>query len=112
MLVNSFTPATLFAVLTLAVVVPARVTTQDPTPRTRSTSAVDLSAPARTAKSGADFQGVWSFATATPLQRPPQFADKPSLTDDEAAQFMHELASRSTDVRGVGRVPKCPVRRH
>jgi hypothetical protein len=47
-----------------------------------------------------DLQGVWNFATATPLQRPPQFADKPFLTDAEAAAFVREsLVTRNTDIR-------------
>ena len=51
-------------------------------------------APARVAPgrltAGPNLQGVSNFATATPLQRPPQFADKPFLTDGEAAAFVRE----------------------
>lgn len=35
-----------------------------------------------------DFKGVWSFATLTPLERLKEFADKPFLTDAEAAEFV------------------------
>ena len=38
-----------------------------------------------------DLQGVWDFATATPLQRPTEFADKPVLSDAEAETFLKEL---------------------
>src|SRR5689334_4976558 len=38
-----------------------------------------------------DLQGVWNFASATPLQRPSQFADKPVLTDAEAAAYLKNL---------------------
>jgi hypothetical protein len=38
-----------------------------------------------------DLQGVWNFASATPLQRPPQFANKPVLTDAEAADYLKNL---------------------
>jgi len=38
-----------------------------------------------------DLQGVWNFASATPLQRPAQFADKPVLTDAEAAAYLKNL---------------------
>jgi hypothetical protein len=37
-----------------------------------------------------DLQGVWDFATLTPLQRPTQFAAKPFLTEAEAAQFAQQ----------------------
>src|SRR6266849_10638802 len=35
--------------------------------------------------------GVWSFATATPLERPKQFARKAVLTDAEAADYLKNL---------------------
>jgi hypothetical protein len=38
-----------------------------------------------------DLQGVWNFASATPLQRPAQFADKPVLTDAEAEAYLKNL---------------------
>jgi hypothetical protein len=34
-----------------------------------------------------DLEGVWSFATITPLERPAEFAGKPELTADEAAAY-------------------------
>ena len=34
-----------------------------------------------------DFQGLWTNGTLTPLQRPPEFADKPTLSAEEAAAF-------------------------
>jgi hypothetical protein len=34
-----------------------------------------------------DLNGVWSYATATPLQRPKALAGKAVLTDREAADF-------------------------
>ena len=38
-----------------------------------------------------DLQGVWNFASATPLQRPAQFADKPVLTEAEAEAYLKNL---------------------
>jgi hypothetical protein len=35
----------------------------------------------RTPDGRPDLQGVWSFATLTPLERPAEFADKPFMTD-------------------------------
>ena len=32
-----------------------------------------------------DLQGVWDFATMTPLERPEQFAGKTTLTEEDAA---------------------------
>jgi hypothetical protein len=34
-----------------------------------------------------DLQGIWTTGTATPLERPVEFADKPSLTEAEAAEY-------------------------
>jgi hypothetical protein len=46
---------------------------------------------ARAADGHADLQGVWEFATLTPLQRPAQFADKPFLTEAEARRFGQQV---------------------
>lgn len=47
-----------------------------------------------------DFQGVWSFATLTPLERPKEFAEKAFLTDAEAAEFVQrQLAAVNADSR-------------
>jgi len=48
--------------------------------------AVHLSAQ-RTGDSHPDLQGFWTNGTATPLQRPAEFKDKPTLTLEEAAEF-------------------------
>lgn len=47
----------------------------------------------------ADIEGVWSFATLTPLERPADLAGKAHLTDDEAAEF----AKRAIDRRNFDR---------
>ena len=41
-----------------------------------------------------DLQGVWNFATLTPLERPREFADKAVLTAEEATEY-----ERTTDRR-------------
>jgi hypothetical protein len=47
-----------------------------------------------------DLQGGWHYATATPLERPAEFADKPFLTDAEAAAWVAKLLeTRSGDIR-------------
>jgi hypothetical protein len=42
-----------------------------------------------------DLDGVWNFATLTPLERPGQYAGKPVLTDEEAATFERETLDRN-----------------
>ena len=44
-----------------------------------------------------DLQGIWNSKTITPLQRPDEFADRPFLTDEEAAAL--ELEAQTTPVR-------------
>jgi hypothetical protein len=41
----------------------------------------------RTADGRPDLEGVWENNSATPLERPRQFADKPRLSDDELADL-------------------------
>src|SRR5262245_2560911 len=43
--------------------------------------------PPRTADGKPDLQGTYTFATITPLQRPAEFANKATLTPEEAAKF-------------------------
>jgi len=45
----------------------------------------------RTADGRPDLGGVWSFATAAPLERPDQFGDKAVLTEEEAAAYVASL---------------------
>ena len=45
------------------------------------------SAAPRTREGRPDLQGVWSYATLTPLERPAEFAGQPFLTDAQAAEF-------------------------
>jgi hypothetical protein len=44
-----------------------------------------------------DLQGVWNFATITPLERPERFAGKPVFTDVEARAFEEEAARQRVD---------------
>lgn len=49
----------------------------------------------RTADGKPDLQGVWSFATVTPLERPAELGNKAVLTEAEAAEFEAASAKRS-----------------
>jgi hypothetical protein len=61
------------------------------------------SAMPRTPDGRPDLQGVWDYRTVTPLERPPQFAGKEFLTDEEVAEYERRAAAR-TD----GRPPDDP----
>ena len=56
-----------------------------------------------------DFQGLWNNATITPMERPAEFANKPFLTEPEAAEYeknfvAHQKESFSNDVNGPARL--------
>ncbi len=48
----------------------------------------------RTAWGDPDLQGVWTWRTATPLERPAVFAGRDALTDAEAAEFAQGFDAR------------------
>ena len=50
--------------------------------------------PPRGSNGRPDLQGVWNFASATPLQRPQRLADKAFFTQEEAAELAARAASR------------------
>jgi hypothetical protein len=60
-------------------------------------------APLRTPDGRPDLQGVWHIATATPLERPAEFADRPFLTEEEAAAWL-------TKTRNLDRREQDPAR--
>jgi len=41
-----------------------------------------------------DFQGIYNYATLTPLERPAAYANKPVLTDEEAAVYERQYLAR------------------
>ena len=53
----------------------------------------------RTADGQPDLQGVWSFATITPLERPTRHAGRDVLTDEEVAQENQTAATRASSDR-------------
>jgi len=54
----------------------AKVSTEGPAPASR------------------DLQGMWTNSTATPLQRPPDLANKPFFTPEEAAEYERTAVTR------------------
>ena len=46
-----------------------------------------------------NFQGVWAYATVTPVERPAQFADKRFMNDTEAEQLLRELVANRQALR-------------
>ena len=43
-----------------------------------------------------DLEGIWNYATMTPLERPRDLAGKPSLTPAEAADYERQTLERQT----------------
>ena len=48
----------------------------------------------RTSWGDPDLQGIWTFRTVTPLERPRELADKPELTEEEAAAYEQQEVRR------------------
>src|SRR5437867_10335300 len=48
----------------------------------------------RTAWGAPDFQGIWNYATMTPLERPRELADKEVLTPAEVAAYERQTNER------------------
>jgi hypothetical protein len=66
----------------------------------QSASVAPTIPPMRTADGHPNFEGMWTNATVTPLQRPPALADKPTLDEAEAARYAKEfLAENDIDRR-------------
>ena len=53
-----------------------------------------------------DLQGIWSYATITPLQRPGALADREFLTDEEVAQLNQDSATRASSERRAELTPE------
>ncbi len=57
-------------------------------------SAAASAVPAPTSRAP-DLAGIWSFATLTPLERNAEFAEKPTLTDEEALAYEKRTVERT-----------------
>ena len=74
-----------------------------PAPAAAQTAAAKASSSLRTPWGHPDLQGIWDFATITPLERPKELAGKEVLTAEEAAEFEKKtLEQRNPDRRDGG----------
>jgi hypothetical protein len=85
--------ATLLIVGTLLLSAP--VETQQPAVKDSSGRRGEKSAAPRMPDGRPDLQGVWNFATVTPMERPRDLADKPFLTEAEAADYEAQAQLRN-----------------
>jgi hypothetical protein len=67
--------------------------------------------PPRTPDGQPSLEGVWAIATLTPLERPPQFAGKEFLTEQEAAEYVKRTLAQSNTDRRDGS-PEVDLRRN
>src|SRR5437773_12351337 len=56
----------------------------------------------RTADGHPDLQGTWDFAQLTPLERPSEFADKNTVTDQEVEEFAQRRVETANKDRRDG----------
>jgi hypothetical protein len=72
-------------------------------PLAAQTAAKPAPAVPRTPWGAPDLQGIWSTATTTPFERPPDLAGKAFFTPEEAAAFSQRVVTqRDTDQRRQG----------
>ncbi len=93
----------LAAVIAVTLLAPVPVAGQDP-PRV-PTAAADTAA-FRTPWGDPDLQGIWSYATITPLQRPTELAGREFLTDEEVAEQNQDAATRASSERRAELTPE------
>lgn len=89
----------------VALVAPASVAGQAERPESRPRTALrtSLRTPLLTSWGHPDLQGIWDFATITPLERPKELAGKEVLTAEEALEFeQRTLQQRNPDRRDGG----------
>ena len=94
----------LAAVISVMVLAPAPAAGQDQ-PVAAETAAVDTAA-FRTPWGDPDLQGIWSYATITPLQRPTDLAGREFLTDEEVAEQNQDAATRASSERRAELTPE------
>jgi hypothetical protein len=87
-------------IMVLAFAVPAAA--QAPPAAAKSSAAVNWTVP-RMPDGRPDLQGLWSYATLTPLERPAEFAGKEFLSEQEVAEYeKRRLLDNNMDRRDGG----------
>ena len=90
------------SVLTVLLVGPSQAA-DTPKPAAKSKVAGKVAVQPRTPWGHPDLQGVWDYATITPMERPSELAGKEVLTEQEAAEFeKRTLSTRDADRRDGG----------
>jgi hypothetical protein len=51
-----------------------------------------------------DLEGTWNYSSLTPLERPAEFAGRPTMTMDEAARYVRQVMERNNADRRDGGV--------
>ena len=69
------------------------------------TEAADQWTVPRTPDGQPDLQGIWSFASITPLERPSEYAGREFLTNEEVAQQNENAATRASSERRAELTP-------
>jgi len=70
--------------------------------RLLAVSVIALLSMAQARNAPADLQGVWAFATLTPLERPPEFVGKAFVSEAEAAAWVDQQLERNNRDRRDG----------
>ena len=83
-------------VVLFAIVCLARASAAQPVPSGATNPPAGAWVAPRAADGHADLQGVWENNSATPLERPARFADKPLLTPEELAALERRARERIT----------------
>ena len=92
----------LAAAIAVASLAPAPAAAQAASKTTAKKSAAKTWTPPRTPWGEPDLQGIWDFATITPLERPAELAGKEVLTEQEAAEFERQTLQRRNQDRREG----------
>ena len=95
--------AALVGVLLVALApLPTPAQTGSAKPKAPAAAAAKVKLPFRTADGQPDLQGIWSYATMTPLQRPAEFAGKEFIEEKDVAAYEKRLREQNNKDRRDG----------